>query len=224
MPTPLRFKEGAAPKTGATSLPDGLREGETRESFEQTVWPAYLGRFSSRLAGLFSTWELDISDHLPTLAMLTVEHRLTRVVELGVRRGASTLVLLESVARLGGHVTSVDVDPCEDARSHVESAGLGRFWTFLQGEDTSPEVLGQTPQAIDHLLIDTCHLYEQTRREFEAYLPKVRPNGFITLHDTEMAGVVRAISELLEANPSYRYYNYFNSHGFGIIRKVLPGS
>jgi predicted O-methyltransferase YrrM len=118
----------------------------------------------------------------------------------------------------------VDVDPCEDARRHVESAGLGRSWTFLQGEDTSPEVLRQIPGAIDHLFIDTCHLYEQTRREFELYLPRVRPNGFITLHDTEVAGVVRAVHELLEANPSYRYHNYFNSHGFGIIRKILPGS
>ena len=65
-----------------------------------------------------------ISDHLPTLFMLTKEFRLSSVLELGVEGGNSTVALLEAVAKIDGHVWSMDVNPCLEAKELIRHYGL----------------------------------------------------------------------------------------------------
>jgi len=103
----------------------------------------------------------DISHHLPLMSMLITEFNLKHIVELGVRAGNSTLVLLEAANGIGGRVLSVDLDPCVEAKNRVNKAGFGPAWKFLEGNDLEIRE-SDIFQPIDLLFIDSSHLYTHT--------------------------------------------------------------
>lgn len=62
------------------------------------------------------------------------------------------------------------------------------------------------PESVDVIMLDTSHTYEQTHREIEAWLPKLKPGGSFLFHDytqqrmdtaTWRTDVGRAVRELL---------------------------
>lgn len=121
----------------------------------------------------------DFWEHVSFVADLVVEHDAKTVIELGTRTGVSTAGWLYGLARTGGHLWSVDLDPEPDL-------GISEGWTFLQGDDLDPKVFGRLPVA-DIVFIDTSHDYNQTLAELNVYRWKVKPGGLIVLHDTELA-------------------------------------
>ena len=157
-----------------------------------------------------------IHDHLPTLFMLTKELHLARVLELGVEFGNSTVALLEAVSKIDGHVWSIDLTPCLETKALVQECGLGKYWTFIQGDDL--EVSWNAP--IDHLFIDTLHLTKQTSAELAKFEPFVTEGGIITLHDTySFPGVSRGVRSYFKGRDDVALYEYRNNHGFIVVRK-----
>lgn len=120
----------------------------------------------------------DIWEHLPILHNLARELDAQNIIELGTRGGVSTLAWLAAVERTGGHVYSVDIDPGPQLEH--------RQWTFIQGDDLSPEVIAQLPDSADIVFIDTSHDYRDTLAELNVYRYRVRPGGRIVLHDTNL--------------------------------------
>ncbi len=158
----------------------------------------------------------DIHEHLMTLYMLTVELNLKTIVELGTREGESTIALLEAARRIGGRVHSIDIDPCIKAKEMVRSYGLEKYWVFTQGDDLEVE----WGKPIDHLFIDTSHLFEHTVKELEKYEPHVKRGGIITLHDTVIyPEVLPAIMKYTDGRGDLRVYKYFNNSGLVVIFK-----
>lgn len=161
----------------------------------------------------------DISNHLMTLALVITEFGLRRIVELGTRDGNSTLALLEAAYSIGGHVTSVDIQPCALAKSRVAAAGLTDLWTFLQANDMqlSPP---QIPAVIDFLFIDTTHLYEPTKAELNKYFAYLREGSWIALHDyVSFAGVSRAVDDFVNSHlHKLRFYSYTHQNGLALLR------
>ncbi len=161
----------------------------------------------------------DISHHLPLLSLLIREFDLSRTLELGVRSGVSTLAFVEAADKIGGHVTSVDVEPCLEARARVEAAGLDGRWTFLQGSDLEMDEVS-IPEPIDLLFVDTTHLYEHTLAELRRFAPRVRPGGWLALHDyTSCPGVTAAVGDFLEAEGNaFRLYPFVHQNGLAVLR------
>lgn len=161
----------------------------------------------------------DISNHLMTLALIITEFGLQQIVELGTRDGNSTLALLEGARLVGGHVTSVDVQPCALAKSRVEASGLKDLWTFLEADDMqlSPPLI---PEVIDFLFVDTTHLYEPTRAELNKYCAFLRDGSWIALHDyVSFTGVSRAVDDFLRSLvPKPRFYCYTHQNGLALLR------
>lgn len=120
----------------------------------------------------------DIHEHLPTFVELCVELDARKVIELGVRSGVSTIAWLVGLDKTGGELWSVDMSGAPDIEADR--------WTFLRGHDLDPIVLAELPNQADIVFIDTSHHYNDTLRELETYLPRVRPGGRIVLHDTEL--------------------------------------
>lgn len=167
----------------------------------------------------YITKKSDISDHLTTLYFLTVENSLRRTLELGVREGKSTIALAEGVSKIGGHLWSMDILECNLAKTRIVEYGLEDYWTFLQGDDKI--LAGSWKQKIDHLFIDTSHTFDNTLKELILFEKFLVPGGYITLHDTKSLEILKAISEFLEQSESiFRFYNYFNCNGFGILKKI----
>jgi predicted O-methyltransferase YrrM len=164
----------------------------------------------------------DISSHLMTLALVITEFGLKEIVELGTRDGNSTLALLEAARAIGGHVTSVDVEPCLLARQRVAQAGLSTLWTFLEADDMqlSPP---QIPAVIDFLFLDTTHLYEPTKAELKKYFGYLRDGSWIALHDyVSFTGVNRALDDFVKAlEPKPRFYCYTHQNGLALLRVCL---
>lgn len=163
------------------------------------------------------TQPTDIHEHLQTLHMLTIELNLKNILELGTRTGESTIALLLAAKELGGKVTSVDIDPCYEAKEKVKKLGLESYWEFIQIDDLKLS----WKENIDHLFIDTSHTYEQTIHEFKKFEPMVRKGGLITLHDTvSCPPVLQAIHDYISQRNDIRFYKFFHNNGLGVLRKI----
>jgi predicted O-methyltransferase YrrM len=121
----------------------------------------------------------DISAHLPRLFELASTPHV-KVIELGVRRGDSTVAFLAAAEEQAGEVWSVDIS---EPRVPAEWRELP-FWYVTVGDDL--EVSDRLPDQVDIVFIDTSHTYEQTWNELRMYLRKVKKGGVIVLHDTEL--------------------------------------
>jgi predicted O-methyltransferase YrrM len=111
------------------------------------------------------------------------------------------------------------VEPCSEAKEKVNAAGLGQYWTFVQGNALNllPPVF---PQELDLVFIDTFHLYSQTKRELTHFEPYLASRSWIVLHDAvTFPGVSRAVKEFLEEHPRrFRFYPYLHQHGLILLR------
>lgn len=158
----------------------------------------------------------DIHEHLTTLYMLTVELGLKRILELGTRNGESTLALLMAASKIGGHVWSVDINPCKQARQRVYDSGFSSLWSFTQADDLSVNWTDE----IDHLFIDTSHTYEQTLAELKKFEPHVRRNGIISMHDpVACPEVLSAVKEYVAIRNDLSYHIFLNNNGLAVLFK-----
>lgn len=161
----------------------------------------------------------DIREHFTTLSLLVTEFNIKTALELGTRDGGSTIVLLEALQRIHGHLWSVDIEPCMRAHEAVERAGLAGYWTFIRANSLSFDERA-IPRALDLLLIDTFHLYSQTRDELKKTAQLVRKGGWIALHDSvSFPGVSKAALEFIDSLDSKpRFYPYLNNNGLNLLK------
>jgi predicted O-methyltransferase YrrM len=185
------------------------------------------GVASERDSTLFDRYERhcrdksDIQAHVPRMVSLAQQIEAKHIIELGSRTGVSTVAWLYALEQTGGRLTSIDLDPKPD---------IGDFdhWTFIQGDDLDPEILDRLEPA-DIVFIDTSHDYPQTLTELETYWYKVKPGGFICLHDTELQWptgakledgpypVKRAMTEFAEHH-QFQFVNFPEDWGFAIVK------
>lgn len=166
----------------------------------------------------------DIGQHLPTLYRLATGLRAQVVIECGVRGGESTVALAEAVHATGGHLYSVDIDPCGDTQALMKRYGFGGRWSFQQMDDLVFAAQWDRAIQVDMVFIDTSHEAVQTERELEAFTPLLRPGGVMAFHDTVSYpdGVMAPIARFVAANPSFGFENHVNCNGLGILRKPGP--
>ncbi len=141
--------------------------------------------FSDRLA----RWS-DIQEYLEFLHLEVARSAMgRRVIELGTRKGNSTLAFLAAVEKLGsGHVWSVDVSDCAHDPEGMLPWARCPSWTFIQGDDMDPAVQSLLPAQCDVLFIDTSHEYAATLAECRAYMPRLASGGVALFHDTKLIG------------------------------------
>lgn len=163
----------------------------------------------------------DIHQHLPTIYTLVQSIKAKTVIELGVNTGESTVALLEAVHATDGILISVDVQELPNVRPMLTSYGLISRWQFHKSEDIAFGLAWPKDKKADLIFVDTSHQYQQTKREIEVYEPILRPGGIMIFHDTVsyVDGVFRPIKEFLAAHPTYKFDNYQNCNGLGVMMK-----
>jgi predicted O-methyltransferase YrrM len=161
----------------------------------------------------------DISHHLFTMALIVTEFKLKNIVELGTRDGNSTLALLEAARSTGGRVRSVDIAPCDEAKSRIRAAGLDDIWSFIQADSLKLDE-SSLPEEIDLLFIDTSHMYVQTLAELRKYRAWMKEGSWILLHDyVEYPGVRRAVHDFVtELSKQPTFYPFVHQNGLAVIR------
>jgi predicted O-methyltransferase YrrM len=126
----------------------------------------------------------DIREYLPFLFDTARSYPRVRVLELGTRRGNSTLAFLAAAEAVNGTVVSVDIDRVADEPTGMLPWRKCPGWTFIRGDDRDEAVQARLPAQVDVLFVDTSHEYEHTLAECRVYVPRVTPGGVALFHDT----------------------------------------
>jgi cephalosporin hydroxylase len=175
-----------------------------------------------------SRWS-DILEYLPFLHDTARSYPGVRVLELGTRKGNSTLAFLAAAKDAGGHVWSADItNVARDPEGMLPWARLP-YWTFVHGDDMHPAVRAALPAEVDVLFIDTSHEYGHTLAELRAYMPRLAPGGTALFHDTNLTGwpgyewdrgipPVQAALDDYCAETGLAWENLAGEYGMGCIR------
>jgi predicted O-methyltransferase YrrM len=87
---------------------------------------------------------------------------------------------------------------------NLREAGVRDIVDVRQG--TSEELAAKWSEPIDLLFVDGDHEDEAVRRDFDQWAHRVRPGGFLCLHDAvhpEHTGPARVVRELVEPDPAW---------------------
>jgi len=185
-----------------------------------TAYDGYLDRLSR--------WS-DIQESMPVLYETAKSYENVRVLELGTRRGNSTLAFLAAAEAAGGHVWSCDMAPVLGDLDGMRPWARHPRWTFIQGDDMDPAVQARLPAEVDVLFIDTSHLYEHTLAELHAFMPRLAPGGTGLFHDTDLymntSGVQDDYPQVSKALNEYcrqtgmEWKNITGEYGLGVLRR-----
>lgn len=155
---------------------------------------------------------LDISDHLPTL--LALGKKCPRIVELGVRYGASTTALLLAAPE---SLILVDIQPCQAAVQEIKRLAQVQGKTRVEFFQADSRKIALEP--MDLLFIDTEHTYKCLIKELMLHGPQC--SQYIALHDTVLfPALMRAVKEFLESHPFRVRQHYPNNNGLTILERI----
>lgn len=135
------------------------------------------------------------SKYYKFLGCMTKELRAEWAIELGVCGGGGSYHI--AFMNPTTHVLGVDVQrEYPDNIKYIEDTCPN--WTFVENDSLlfSKNLEKFTPASIDLLFVDTTHEYNQTKWEFEAFLPLMSPGGVICMDDLNRVGVRRYWNEI----------------------------
>lgn len=144
------------------------------------------------------------------------------ILEIGVRRGASTRAFLKGLKeRIGtGHLYSIDKD---DRRRVIRENKEN--WTFLLGYSSTPPTRDgyehgevEWDKEIDIFFLDGDHSYEVAKADYFKYEPFVKEGGLIMMHDVTYSRF--GVRFLWKAINYPKAILPFNNSGLGIINKI----
>jgi cephalosporin hydroxylase len=188
-------------------------------------------------------WQSDITDHLGVIFFFVLHSSPRLIVELGVRSGESTRVLLAAAEAANAHVLSIDIEPWYD----IEVPFKNR-WSFIQADDVdfgrngfvSWCVANHHEPKVDVLFVDTSHEYEHTKQEILTWSNHLADGATLIFHDTNMGegvyvrydgsigfgwdndrGVIRAVEELV--GKTYDENTYFTDATDKFLVMHFPG-
>jgi predicted O-methyltransferase YrrM len=132
------------------------------------------------LESIVMTGTGDSDKHVLTLYAIALGMGATRILELGVRGGSTTLPLLMAAHQTGGSLTSVDIEATEFV---VPPSLQAAAWSFVQ-QDALEFLRAQHPQEpYDLIYIDDWHAYDHVKQELAEVDRLVSPRTVILVHD-----------------------------------------
>lgn len=188
--------------------------------------------FNASLASFWTPEYTPISgwiSHGPFAFWLTERLRPRRFVELGTHYGYSFFAFCQAIKKLGSATAAYAVDTwkgdihaghyAEDVFLTVEAHNI-RYQEFatLVRATFDDALSGFADNSIDLIHIDGQHLFEDVKKDYHAWLPKLTDDAVVLLHDTQVRerdfGVWRFFDELKRHHPSFEFVH---GHGLGII-------
>jgi len=150
------------------------------------------------------------------LYTLVFEGNMENVLEIGVRWGQSTQVILATMKEKGGGLlTSIDIKK----RGKNFSEDLFPYWRFVVGDSRFNKTYQQVAdKKYDLLLIDGSHIYGDVKSDWQMYSPLVKKGGYVLFHDVvnNNCGVPQFWEEI-NIGHKHTITLPFNKAGMGIV-------
>jgi predicted O-methyltransferase YrrM len=126
---------------------------------------------------------------------LIVKRRFTRALEIGTSTGHSGIWIAWALAKTGGRLTTVEIDPerHRTAVANFKEAGLASYIDARLGD--AHEIVPALAGPFDFVFSDADK--EWYKNYFVAVWPKVVPGGCFTAHNVSGRGAGRGIDEFL---------------------------
>lgn len=131
------------------------------------------------------------------------------IVELGALLGRTTIALAEACHGTNRRIYAVDnfrsdhggwLTPSKSILvANLAAAEVDALVEIIEGDSAETGHNWEGP-SVDFLIIDADHNYEAVKADIEAWLPRMKKNGIICLHDfnnSHTPGVERAAREVL---------------------------
>lgn len=176
----------------------------------------------------------DINEHIETLKNYATECE--HITEMGVRSVVSTWAFLEANPK---KLISIDINDCPIQEAAKLAGEAGIEFQFIKSSTLEMEI-----EETDLLFIDTWHVYQQLKKEFELHADKARK--YIILHDTTTfgengegiastninivtgqieaiphKGLWPAVEEFLDSNTKWKLKErYTNNNGLTVLERV----
>lgn len=169
--------------------------------------------------------------HIPFAFYLVDKLKPTTIVELGSHTGNTFFSFCQAAKRikLDAQVHAIDLwtgdrhagfygneiydDVFNYSKTHYPKIGK------LIRKDFNEAVNDFAHNSIDCLHIDGLHTYEAVKQDFETWLPKLKEDGIILFHDTNVFrddfGVNQFWNELIGKYP--HSFNFTHSNGLGVL-------
>ncbi|MGH9347578.1 MAG: O-methyltransferase [Vicinamibacterales bacterium] len=130
-----------------------------------------------------------------TLHRLIVENKYTRALEIGTSTGHSGIWIAWALAKTGGRLTTLEIDPGRhrEALATFKEAGLSEYIDARLGD--AHEIVPRLEGPFDFVFSDADK--EWYANYLAAVWPKLVPGGMFTAHNVTMRG--GGISEFLDA-------------------------
>lgn len=156
---------------------------------------------------------------------LVMGNAINRIAQLGHFYGYSTLLIGFMLRAMDARPGLVSIDISEDATDFtqrwVDRAGLSDYVNLVLGDSASEasleaatRFLGEMP---DLVLLDSSHQYDHTLRELDLWVPRMRPDTVMLMHDTSTyattfdtagaGGVQKALDDWLSQHDEAAYLN-----------------
>lgn len=168
--------------------------------------------------------------HLPFAYYITREMAPSIIVELGTHKGNSLCAFAEGAKYSECQATIYGIDSWEgdphanysggsDIYNELNSFVSRKYDNVVLLRSYFDAALEQfEADSIDLLHVDGFHSYEAVKHDFESWLPKVKSDGVILLHDIaierEGFGAKRFWEEI---QPKYQTLAFSHSHGLGVV-------
>lgn len=182
---------------------------------------------------------LDWWGHVPFAATIVQAIKPRKIVELGVYLGDSLAALSQAVDYLNLDTEIIGIDTWthmndlgqqdeENTRLTIEFFAKRFPKTKLDRRDFNEAVLDTPDASIDLLHIDGDHTREAVRNDYTKWLPKLRENGIVLLHDIAIGDHAWAGVDIFwreELRPFHPYFEFYHSWGLGVVapKGIPPG-
>lgn len=147
------------------------------------------------------------------------------IVETGVAHGGS-MIFYASLCKLMGHGMVIGVEKGLRCREAVESHALRSFIYLIEGDSTSPQVIGDIHRKCGGktvlVILDSDHSKAHVAKELEAYHDLIKPGYYIVAADGNMADlhdVPRGSPEWKWNNPQAAALEFANRHTEFVIEQ-----
>lgn len=146
---------------------------------------------------------------LRKLAELIAAHRPSRVLEIGMANGTSSVVMADELQKYGGSLTSIDPHQTMPTPLGYASAGVNAVRAILPDHHLIAEYdYLALPQLVDAgerfacILVDGYHSFDLTLLDLFYADLLLEPDGLLLCHDSSSPAVYKAL-RWLETNKPY---------------------